>query len=48
MQEERTILSDAPAGAGIMRDFIPASPFARHVGIEIESVETDRARLRLP
>jgi uncharacterized protein (TIGR00369 family) len=41
-------LSDAPAGAGIMREFIPASPFARHVGIEIESLETDRARLRLP
>ena len=32
MQEERNILSDAPAGAGIMREFIPASPFARHVG----------------
>jgi uncharacterized protein (TIGR00369 family) len=41
-------LSDAPAGAGIMREFIPASPFARHVGIDIESLETDRARLRLP
>jgi uncharacterized protein (TIGR00369 family) len=42
------MLTDAPAGAGIMREFIPASPFARHVGIEIESLETDRARLRLP
>jgi uncharacterized protein (TIGR00369 family) len=41
-------LSDAPAGAGIMREFIPASPFARHVGIEIESLQNDRARLRLP
>jgi uncharacterized protein (TIGR00369 family) len=42
------MLTDAPAGAGIMREFIPASPFARHLGIEIESLETDRARLRLP
>ena len=41
-------MSDAPAGAEIMREFIPASPFARHVGIEIESLEADRARLRLP
>jgi len=48
MQEETPMLTDAPAGAGIMREFIPASPFARHVGIEIESLETDRARLRLP
>ena len=31
-----------------MREFIPASPFARHVGIEIESLESDHARLRLP
>jgi uncharacterized protein (TIGR00369 family) len=42
------MLTEAPAGAGIMREFIPASPFARHVGIEIESLEADRARLRLP
>jgi uncharacterized protein (TIGR00369 family) len=48
MQEERTILTDAPAGAGIMREFIPASPFARHVGIEIDSLQPDQARLRLP
>jgi uncharacterized protein (TIGR00369 family) len=41
-------LSDTPAGAGIMREFISASPFARHVGIEIDSLEADRARLRLP
>jgi uncharacterized protein (TIGR00369 family) len=37
-----------PAGAAIMREFIPASPFARHVGVEIDRLETDRARLRLP
>src|SRR4051812_8384860 len=37
-----------PAGAAIMREFVPASPFARHVGLEIESLESDRARLRLP
>jgi uncharacterized protein (TIGR00369 family) len=42
------MVTDAPAGAGIMREFIPASPFARHVGIEIESLEADHARLRLP
>ena len=42
------MLTDAPAGAGIMREFIPASPFARHVGIEIDTLDADRARLRLP
>jgi len=31
-----------------MREFIPASPFARHVGIEIDTLDADRARLRLP
>jgi uncharacterized protein (TIGR00369 family) len=48
MQVEELMVTDDPAGAGIMREFIPASPFARHVGIEIESLEVDRARLRLP
>ena len=32
MQEERLILSDAPAGAGIMREFIPGARVLRRGG----------------
>jgi len=37
-----------PTRAEIMRAFIPASPFAKELGIELASLEPDRARLRLP
>jgi uncharacterized protein (TIGR00369 family) len=48
MQAEERMLTDEPAGAGIMREFIPASPFARHIGIGIDRLEPDHAQLRLP
>jgi uncharacterized protein (TIGR00369 family) len=32
----------------LIRAFIPASPLARHLGIELDALEPDRARLRLP
>jgi uncharacterized protein (TIGR00369 family) len=35
-------------GLAIMRQFIPNSPFARRVGIEIETLEPGRALLTLP
>jgi uncharacterized protein (TIGR00369 family) len=37
-----------PTRAEIMRAFIPASPFAQELGIEIVSLGDDRASLRLP
>ena len=35
-------------GAEAMREFVPASPLVRHLGIELVDLELDRARLRLP
>ena len=35
-------------GAEVMREFVPASPLVRHLGIELVELELDRARLRLP
>ncbi len=32
----------------LIRAFIPASPLARHLGLELDELEPDRARLRLP
>jgi len=32
----------------VMRAFVPASPFVRHLGIELVALEPDRAELRLP
>jgi uncharacterized protein (TIGR00369 family) len=37
-----------PSRAEIMRAFVPASPFAQELGIELVSLEPDRAELRLP
>jgi uncharacterized protein (TIGR00369 family) len=37
-----------PTRAEIMRAFIPASPFAKELGIELVAVGDDRAELRLP
>ncbi len=46
--ESPKIISEEPAGVAIMREFVPASPFARLVGLEIDMLAPDRARLRLP
>lgn len=35
-------------GADIVRAFLPTSPFAAAVGLEIESIEEDAAVLRMP
>jgi uncharacterized protein (TIGR00369 family) len=32
----------------IMREFVPGSPLVRHLGIELRSLERDRAELVLP
>lgn len=32
----------------VMREFIPASPLVRHLGIQLVALEPDRAELRLP
>lgn len=32
----------------IIRDFIPSSPLVRHLGIELKTLEPDRAELLLP
>src|SRR5436309_4006065 len=32
----------------LIRAFIPASPLARHLGFELDTLEPDRAKLRLP
>jgi uncharacterized protein (TIGR00369 family) len=32
----------------IMREFVPSSPLVRHLGIELRSLEPDRAELALP
>jgi uncharacterized protein (TIGR00369 family) len=40
--------TDSLAGAALMREFIPASPFAALLGISIEELGLDRAVLALP
>jgi uncharacterized protein (TIGR00369 family) len=35
-------------GIQIMQQFVPASPFVAHVGIELVALEPDQAELRLP
>jgi uncharacterized protein (TIGR00369 family) len=37
-----------PTRAEIMRSFVPASPFAKELGIELVDLGEDRAELRLP
>jgi uncharacterized protein (TIGR00369 family) len=37
-----------PTRAEIMRSFVPASPFAKELGIEIVDLHLDHAELRLP
>jgi acyl-coenzyme A thioesterase PaaI-like protein len=39
---------EGDAGAGLARGWLDNSPFVAHLGIELESMEPDRARLRLP
>lgn len=37
-----------PTRLEIMREFVPNSPLVQHLGIELVSLEPDRAELRLP
>jgi uncharacterized protein (TIGR00369 family) len=37
-----------PTRIEIMRQFVPSSPLVQHLGIELQSLEPDRAELRLP
>lgn len=37
-----------PSRLEIMRQFVPNSPLVQHLGIELQSLEPDRAELRLP
>ena len=37
-----------PSRREIVRDFVPASPLVRHLGIELVELAPDRAVLRLP
>jgi uncharacterized protein (TIGR00369 family) len=37
-----------PSRLEIMRQFVPASPLVRHLGIELRALEPDRAELALP
>ena len=37
-----------PTRIEIMRQFVPASPLVRHLGIELRALEPDRAELLLP
>jgi uncharacterized protein (TIGR00369 family) len=36
------------AGAALMREFIPASPFAQLLGLTVQELSTDRAVLTMP
>lgn len=38
----------APSGAQIMREFLPQSPFARELGLEIEDIGAGTAVVRIP
>lgn len=38
----------ATDGTDIMRQFLPASPFPAHLGIELVEIDDGRAQLRLP
>ena len=37
-----------PSRLEIMRQFVPSSPLVRHLGIELRTLEPDRAELLLP
>ena len=39
---------DPDPGAALARGWLENSPFVAHLGIALESMEPDRARLRLP
>jgi uncharacterized protein (TIGR00369 family) len=39
---------NAQTRSELIRAFIPASPLARHLGIELDTLEPDRAKLVLP
>ncbi len=37
-----------PSGAEIITQFLRHSPFALHLGMRLDSIEADRARLAMP
>ena len=39
---------ESPGGAEIITEFLRHSPFALHLGMRLESIEPDRARLVMP
>ncbi len=41
-------MSTTTDGTDVMRQFLPASPFPAHLGIELVEIDDGRARLRLP
>lgn len=40
--------TEDPTGTQVMRDFLPNSPFVRHLGIELVDLDDGRAELALP
>lgn len=44
----RPVASSPLPGAELVRQFVPQSPFAKHLGIEVDVIEADRAELVLP
>src|SRR3954453_7999736 len=38
----------SPSGAEVITQFLRHSPFALHLGIRLDSIEPDRARLAMP
>jgi uncharacterized protein (TIGR00369 family) len=40
--------SATPSGAEVITEFLKHSPFVRHLGMRLESIEPDRARLAMP
>jgi uncharacterized protein (TIGR00369 family) len=40
--------ADAPSGTEVITQFLRHSPFVLHLGMRLESIEPDRARLVLP
>src|SRR2546428_8456049 len=40
--------AQGPSGAGFSTEFLKHSPFVAHLGMRLESIERDRARLSMP
>lgn len=48
MSERAEVVAEPLAGAEVMRSFLPASPFVAHLGLELRSMQPDRATLVMP